>query len=273
MERGKSVLITAVILAVIAVVIVNVYIRSMESRQARGRIKVVVAKRRLERGRILTNDDVRTEEIGAVAPNVADRLVKANQLASVVEGKRPLIRAVEKNARLLWSHFTPDASEPAFDLVPTGYRGLPLPVDPKTSPGQLLRPGIYVDVLATVPANQAAGRSAQTVTLIERVLVLAVGGRTLHDAPSRRPTYSTVTLQVKHDQAEKLVTINSYLRHGVTLLLRNSQEPAPGGGDRLDEAMRRLGLTGGGRTGPTGPAGRPASSQARRRLVLAPRAM
>ena len=239
---NRTVFITAVVLAVLAVIIVNVWMRAEASRRERGRISVVEAKRRLERGRILTRDDVRIVKIGPLEPDVARQYVKEDQLAGIIEGRRPLIRPVEKNERLLWSHFTAEAGESFPDLVPRGYRALPLPVDPKTSPGTLLRPGIYVDVLATVPAERSTGRPAQTVTLLGRVLVVAVGGRTLHDPPPRRPTYSTVTLQVKPEQAEKLLTINSYLRSGVTLVMRNSQEPVRGDGDRLDEAMRRLGI-------------------------------
>ena len=107
---SKSVLITAVVLAVVAVVIVNVYIKAMEGRQKR--LSVVEAKRRLERDRPLAREDVGVVEIAMPDKSVADRMVKKAQLAGILESGRPLLKAVNKNERLLWSHFTPDSSTP-----------------------------------------------------------------------------------------------------------------------------------------------------------------
>lgn len=242
MRWSRSILITAIVLAVAAVVIVNVYWENQRRRQREGYIWVIEATRRIEAGQRLQQADVREVEIPPVDEATAQKLIKREQLATVLD--RPLVRAAEKNQRLEWSHFSPQAGDPASDPVAKGQRGLTLPVDRKTSPGHLLRPGIYVDILATMPPNTARGQPAQTVTVLERVLVLAVGGRTLHDpASDRYRDASTITLQVSPDQGEKLTTINSYLRDGVTVVLRNSQDPAAGGADRLDEALRRLGLS------------------------------
>ena len=246
---SKSVLITAVVLAVVAVVIVNVYIKAMEGRQKR--LSVVEAKRRLERDRPLASEDVRVVEIAMPAKSVADRMVKKDQLADILGGGRPLLKTVNKNERLWWSHFISDSSTPGRDLVPLGYRLKKVQVNPKKSPTKQLRQGMYVDLQATMPPNRAGGQPAFTVYLLERVMVQAVGDRTLYDPPVARPDYSSVTLQVTPEQARKLATIEDYLREGFKIVLRNSQEPAPAdGGDRLDEALKRFGLTTGGGTKP-----------------------
>ena len=253
---SKSVLITAVVLAVIAVVIVNVYIRTMGGRQKP--LRVVEAKRRLEVDRPVAREDVRIVEIPMPAENVAENMVKEDQLADILQTRRPLLQAVNMNERLLWSHFISDSSTPGRELVRPGYRGKSVQVNPKTSPVRSLRPGMYVDLLATMPPNQAAGLEAVTATLLERVMLVEAGGRTLHDPPAARPDYSTVMLEVTPQQAEKIATIEEYLREGFKIHLRNSEEPAPaGGGDRLDEAMKRFGLTGGGGATRRPPASRP----------------
>lgn len=239
---SKTALITAVVLAVVAVIIVNVYWSGQRRKQRAGLVQVAETKRRLERDQKLEESDIRLVEVPATDPNVLKKWIKADQLYTVL-GKA-LIQPVEKNQRLTWSHFSPRQGDSLFDLVEPGTVAASFPVDRKTSPGRLMRPGIYVDVLATMPPNTARGTPAVTVTLLRRVLVVAVSGRTAHETPTEQyREYSTATLQVTPDEAQKLATVNSYLRDGFTFVLRNRDDKVTDRSENLDAALKRLGLS------------------------------
>lgn len=132
-------------------------------------------------------------------------------------------------------------TQQSANVVPSGLVAVTLPVDRKTSPGRLLKPRAHVDLLARIPAEGAPHAGA--VTLLEGVQVLAVGGRTQHDPQeSVGVDVSTVTVEVTPEQAEKLIALTAYLHDGVTVVLRKPETAPVVTKDRLDEAMKRLGL-------------------------------
>ncbi len=242
---NKSILVTAVVLAVIAVIIVNVWLDAERRRQRRGYMTVEVATRRLEKGQNLAKADVREAEMPPVSPQEAQRYIRTEQLAAVLD--KPLARSVEANQRLQWDDFTSTAGSVGPEVVPPPDKGKPparaltIPIDRTTSPGSLLSQGTYVDLLATLPATQSRNQ-AETITLLERVLVLAVGGKTLYDNPEQRGSYLSVTIQVTSEQAEKILTIKNYLKEGFTVILRNSADTKVSGKDGLDAALKTLGF-------------------------------
>jgi pilus assembly protein CpaB len=102
-------------------------------------------------------------------------------------------------------------------------RALALPVDKVNSFGGLLRPSDHVDILGTF--QKPASGDVETVTLLQNVTVLAVGGQLGGNSSSssssrkgsRRTRANTVTVAVTPEEAELLVFAQDRGTLGLTM--------------------------------------------------------
>lgn len=109
--------------------------------------------------------------------------------------------------------------------IPVGMRAVTLPVDAVSGVAGLIEPGNFVDLLATFDFGDAASAQSFTMTLLERIPVLAVDRRAhLAGQPSREVQEQTVTLALRPDEAQR-VTFAQENGH-VRLALRPQAEPA-----------------------------------------------
>ena len=113
------------------------------------------------------------------------------------------------------------AEGPEVDLasaIVPGKRAISLPLDPSLAAGDLIRPGSVVDVIATL----TAGDQPVSMTLLQSVLVLAVGDRTLVSrggGSGESGPATTVSLLVDVREAESLSLVRE--AGSVSLVLRN----------------------------------------------------
>lgn len=161
----------------------NVWLLSMSTSST----AVVAARYAIERGQVITQEDLMTVQIGG-DPGL--RTVPATQLVSMV-GQRA---AVDVAAGSL---LTP-ASTTAENLPDSGYSLVGVPVPPGMTPGTPLLAGDKVRVVAT-PA-QVDDLAAATAVSVQGVVVSAQTGEdvTGQGAPT------VVTVQVPRSDAEKL---------------------------------------------------------------------
>jgi pilus assembly protein CpaB len=107
-------------------------------------------------------------------------------------------------------------------LIQPGMRGIAIRTDRTSNFGGLLRPGDRVDVLLTM---EREGSSSVTMTLLQAMLVLAVGedtGARVGDSAQRGGRQEEVTLSAMHAQAAVLAHAG---RVGtLSLILRNPDE-------------------------------------------------
>lgn len=144
------------------------------------RVLVLRAHKPIERGAALSDDALVVESVPA--SYVEARAVHASDLAKV-RGARTA-SALEPQDTLLWSDLA--VSQERRDLsalVQPGSRAVTIHAEVAGSgaEGALLRPGDYVDILASlVPGDPALNASPKLVSvlLLQRVLVLAVGAVT-----------------------------------------------------------------------------------------------
>jgi len=102
-------------------------------------------------------------------------------------------------------------------------RALALPVDKVNSFGGLLRPSDHVDILGTF--QKPSSGDVETVTLLQNVTVLAVGGQLGNSSSSssssrkggRRTRANTVTVAVTPEEAELLVFAQDRGTLGLTM--------------------------------------------------------
>src|SRR5277367_6253040 len=90
-------------------------------------------------------------------------------------------------------------------MIPQGMRAVSVRVNDVVSVAGFVQPGTHVDVLAT--GNQSGGNDSQTTTVLENVLVLAVGKSLERNTSADPQTAPVITLAVSPDDAQKLALV------------------------------------------------------------------
>ena len=234
---SRNLLIVGVVLALITVVLLNVYvgrIRASEKAIAVLRLRPGVA---LAKGQQLGPNMVERLEVPERFEAVLGRAIPAAPESTTWLTDRPVTRDVSDGSVLLYEHFE-DAPDERFAMrVQKGMRGLTIPVDSTAAVAFFVEPGSRVDILTTLAQVEVqnvqtpgGGRSVpQTVsevatkTLLQNVRVLAVGRATTRGSylGNVEEGFGTVTVEVTPLQAEKLVFALEHARRGLTLALRN----------------------------------------------------
>src|ERR1700682_3393101 len=110
-------------------------------------------------------------------------------------------------------------------MIPQGMRAVSVRVNDVVSVAGFVQPGSDVGVLAT--GNQGGGNDRQTTTVLENVLVLAVGKSLDRNASADAQTAPVITLAVSPDDAQKLALVSQEGR--IQLSLRNPLDTRKGG--------------------------------------------
>jgi pilus assembly protein CpaB len=108
-------------------------------------------------------------------------------------------------------------------MIPQGMRAVSVRVNDVVSVAGFVQPGTRVDVLAT--GNE--GNERQTVTVLENVAVIAVGGSLLERLAGGEANAPVITLLVSPDDAQKLALASQEGR--IQLALRNPLDTKKGG--------------------------------------------
>ncbi len=109
-------------------------------------------------------------------------------------------------------------------MIPQGMRAVSVRVNDVVSVAGFVQPGSHVDVLAT---GQGGGNDRQTTTVLENVLVLAVGKSLDRNPLADAQTAPVITLAVSPDDAQKLALVSQEGR--IQLSLRNPMDTRKGG--------------------------------------------
>jgi pilus assembly protein CpaB len=213
---NKKALLSSSLIAIFGVALGHVYLGQLEREVGGGpRIAVLTAATDLEPGSVLQTARLAIRPIPQAyvgERNILER--DAHQVVGVRLGT-----GVKASEPILWSDVATLAA-PGRDLsssVQEGKRAIALSGDGITFDG-LLRPGDRVDVLFT----RASGD--ETSTLLQNLLVLAVGGR-LDASDERTPGRAlrgSVSLAVSSEQGQ-LITQAEQQGH-LTLVLRNPDD-------------------------------------------------
>jgi pilus assembly protein CpaB len=215
---NKKALVISLVLALGGVALAHVYLRRLEQEVSGGPlVPVLTAAVDLKPGSMLQQPKLVVRPIPQAY--VGERNILERDAAQVV-GVR-LSAGVQAGEPILWSDVATLAA-PGRDLsssVQEGKRALALSGNDVTFDG-LLRPGDRVDVLFT----RASGD--ETSTLLQNLLVLAVGGRVdaSDERVSGRSLRGSVSLAVSSEQGQLLTQAEQQGR--LTLVLRNPDDIA-----------------------------------------------
>ncbi|GAA4014526.1 Flp pilus assembly protein CpaB [Actimicrobium antarcticum] len=212
-------------------------IASIEARGKGPTVAVVVAKRDMPKGTLLTADNVAVRPVPqefahsvAVLPTQFDR----------IEGQS-IAYPLKAGETIMWG-LMESKKVPTFSArVEAGHRAMTVPVDEINSISGLLEPGDSIDLMVTVDHS---GKKI-TFPLLQSVLVMATGQRAADDPQTgERRNFTTVTLDTTPEQAQNVIVAREAGK--ITALLRNPSDRKPMAGTRADMAA----LLGLGRSGP-----------------------
>src|ERR1700733_10748522 len=182
---NKRALFIALVFAVLGIVLLVLYQQRFVAEASGGeKIKLLIAVKPIEHGKVLTEDMLAIREVPMAY--VEDRAVKEVEKAKIL-GLR-VGDTVQAQQTIMWTDLV-TANEDRRDLsslVQPGSRAVSIQMSKEGSSVALIRPGDYVDVFAVIAQDKSDQKIA--VVLLQRALVLATGIDTNPDAVNQRDT-------------------------------------------------------------------------------------
>src|SRR4051812_22756618 len=232
MLKGKTPLIVALVLALIAGVIAYSAVKKKELDARRGwnLVPVVVASVDIGEGSVVTFDMISQRTVPEQF--ITSSVVKPDSASYVVNQK--VLVPVQAGDPLLWSQFeTTRAAERLSTKVMKKARAITLDASKSAAVGGWVRPNDHVDIIGTFKDPQT--NESVAVTLMQNIIVLATGKVTgttnVNLIPEAQREYSNVSLLVIPEEAEMLVLASEL--GALTLALRNEDDV-----DMLEERGR-----------------------------------
>ena len=239
-KPNATVLIVAAVLGVIAAGAYILHVQSIYKAVDQGTFVVYTVNRSYEPG-----DKIKFEEVVQTQVPDTDQMrlsfkhmisdASMKDRTNLNEKLSPTVvqQSIATNELLMHKHFVASESNATLRLA-KGRRLIALSVDRDSVP-PILQPGNYVDVSLVVLAG---GQSIESMLVIERVKVLAVGSQTAGSTERKSRTFSTVSIEVEPEEADLLNTINRKRgKTPFTIAVRNvtdSERRIPGGGINPD---------------------------------------
>jgi pilus assembly protein CpaB len=205
---NRRALLIALVVGILGVFLMLLYQRRFELEASGGeKIKLLIAVKRLERGKPIPDDAIAVREVPlAYVDDRTIREVDKNKILGLRLGT-----TVKEQQLLLWTDLATgsDDRKELSSLVLPGYRAVSIRAARDDTSITLLRPGDYVDVIGVLGA--AGGEAKSAVVLLQRVLVLAMGSETSPDAMDQRDKGGF--------QAENLLTLSLTLSEAQIIAL------------------------------------------------------
>lgn len=190
-EKQKLILISGVVLGIVAIVMTKMYL-DQQQQEVQERAKKAIANMRANQAAVLVSkQDI--PEGAVIEPEMLETAVVPNQFIqpqAVTSLDRIAgmitIAPIGKGEQMSLSKLTNSKRAGGGDLAgvtPSGKRAISIVVDNIASLSGMIKPGDYVDVLATIQVptqgadNQVTSQMA-VVPLFQNILVLAVGSNT-----------------------------------------------------------------------------------------------
>jgi pilus assembly protein CpaB len=220
MLKGKTPLVIAVVLALVAVVVAWRAIRMRELEVTRGwqLQDVIVAAGDIQPGTFLSNDSVVVDKMPRkfIYESV---LVPADMEVAL---GREVIVPIKRGEPIHWYQLQGIRSlERLSKAVRKRGRAISMDVNERSSVGQWVRPNDHVDVLGTF--RDPNSNQMVAVTLLQNVIVLATGPFTAASQTTRTDSsYGTITLLVLPEEAEIMVLAQEL--GSLYLSLRNAED-------------------------------------------------
>ena len=225
---NKNTLTLGLALAILGAAAFLIYVRRFEAERSGGApVQILVAKSSITRGKIVLDKMLELRSIPSAY--VEDRAVRASEREKVV-GLR-ITNSLAVGQALMWSDFSEPSNEgkDLSGMVSAGYRAVYVRAMREDQGATLVRPGDYVDVIATLFDPDDGRGARRSVLLIQKAIVLANGTRmtadpVLTDPDDKHPKNVvedhglTLNLSLRQAQAVALAATHGYF----TVALRSA---------------------------------------------------
>ena len=226
-QGNMTLVVVAVIVALVAVVLINLYLVSQGKERAEDEVSVFFLNRTVEPGDKLKWDDIDEKRIPRRYEDAFGKAVRdRNFLDNKIKGKVPVSRIIPRGSVLMFAQFTGEDGSAGLLRPHRGMRLGALPVNSRTVPGSI-QPGVIVDIEAPFGVG---GKIPKVLTVMERVRVKAVGTRTIdeqrEEGGRRRAmrSFRTITIEIEPMEATYLSMIERLAVGEFDLHLRDTAD-------------------------------------------------
>lgn len=195
-----------------------------EGRRGREMVRVVVAKRDLDRGEAISEDAMAVRE-------VPKEFVHQNAVlpAQFSDFERQRLTTPIKRGEVLLPMHAEGGGQYVFSAtLKKGLRALTVEVDSVNSISGMLKPGDHIDLIYSGRASTSHGGEREedlTLPLLSKVPVLATDQRVSRREDGTSSAYSTITLEVSAEDADRIIVARATGR--LTALLRHPDDEDP----------------------------------------------
>ena len=216
--KNKGLLVTAVVLGVLVVFVYNWHISSVRDAGIGEKVKMLVFNRTMEAGEKIEMSDlevkpVETHFMESIGSNVIFGVTPKELEGEVLSQK------VQRGRFLRWDDILGHGQKSPTHLLDEGTESFQISIQPRESPGQMLRVGDRIVLLGVLAPP---GKKVSTYRIIEGVKVVSIGGMaasptTGRNKPGERRygsimrSYRTIGIQVTPETATELNNVLTHL--------------------------------------------------------------
>jgi pilus assembly protein CpaB len=207
---NRRALFIAFLVGILGAFLLVLYQRRFEVEASGGeKVKLLMAVKRIERGKPITEDVIAIREIPLAY--VDERAIRESEKSKILGLK--VGNTVKEQQLVLWSDLAAtDERKDLSALVLPGYRAVSIKATRDDMSTALVKPGDYVDVIGVLGANNGVNEAKNAVVLLQRVLVLATGTDT-------SPDQARDTKEANPLSADNLLTLSLTLTEAQVLAL------------------------------------------------------
>jgi Flp pilus assembly protein CpaB len=203
-----GVLVIAVGAALVAAILVNVYVGYVKSEYAAGAKAFLQLKEDVMVGTPIQDRHLKVVMVPRPFIPSLQRAIEVKDKEPVIGKKAP--RLLYKDEFLWYVDFLPKAGQEEI-RIPPGFVMVTIPINPDNSPGPQLQPGGYVGILGEFNMSGDPRREdIEVKTVIPNVHVVAIGGSTA--PPDKNRNYNDISILVRESQARQLLQVQKVLK-------------------------------------------------------------
>jgi hypothetical protein len=207
-----GVLAVAIGAALVAAILVNVYIGHVRSQYEDGSMQFYQLKDPVDKGSPIPS------ERNLILVRIPRQLEPAFKMAASADdaaGRMLIGRKAPRNmasGEFLWFNEFKEEGAGEITHIPKGYELVTIPINTDNPFGQQLQPGGYVNIRGEFEVGSDPKKSElRVMTVMENVQVKALGG-SAEPVAQRARTYDNVQIMVRSNQAKQLLEIQRFLK-------------------------------------------------------------
>lgn len=170
--QNKGLLITALVLGVLVVLVYNWHIGQVRQAGIGETVELLVPKRNMESGEKIEDTDLKVVRAETHFKDGIGTNVIFNTAAGDLKDE-VLSRRVLRGRFLRWEDFVGHGPDPTSEVLGEGKESFQITIEPRESPGQMLRVGDRVALLGILALD---GKSLKTYRILEGAKVVSIGG-------------------------------------------------------------------------------------------------